>query len=92
MPWIGNVIEGARYVRNFVQNHTNALTIYKEYTHLSLLKVADTLFASSFIMLKRLREVKAALGAMVISNLWSYWRRTDQIASKKVEETILDDG
>ena len=67
VPWIGSVIEDARYIRNFVQNHTNALTIYKEHTHLSLLKIADTRFASSFIMLKRLREVKAALGAMVIS-------------------------
>ena len=43
-------------------------------------------------MLKRLREVKAALGAMVISDLWSFWRKTDQIASKKVKETVLDDG
>jgi hypothetical protein len=33
----------ARHIHNFVQNHTNALTIYKEYTHLSLLKIVDTL-------------------------------------------------
>ena len=77
VPWIGNVIEDACYIRNFVQNHTNALTIYKEHTHLPLLKIVDTWFASSFIMLKRLREVKAALGAMVISDFWSFWRRTN---------------
>lgn len=69
VTWIDNLIEDAHHIRNFVQNHTNALTIYKEYTHLSLLKIADTWFASSFIMLKRLKEVKAALGAMVISDL-----------------------
>lgn len=63
--WIGNIIEDARHIRNFVQNHTNALTIYKEYNNLSLLKIADTHFASSFIMLKRLREVKIALGDTV---------------------------
>ena len=62
VTWIGNIIEDARHIRNFVQNHTNALTIYKEYTHLSLLKIADTRFASSFIMLKRSREVKPLLG------------------------------
>jgi len=92
VTWIGNLLEDARHIRNFVQNHTNALTIYKEYTHLSLLKIADTRFASSFIMLKRLKEVKAALGAMVISDLWSFWRKTDQAASKKVKDTVLDDG
>ena len=78
-------------IHNFVQNRTNAFTIYKEDTHISLLKVASTRFASSFIMLKRLREVKVALGAMVISDLWSFWRKTDQLASKKVKETVLDD-
>ena len=77
---------------DFVQNHTNALTIYKEYNNLSLLKIADTRFASSFIMLKRLREVKNALGAMVISEFWSFWRKTDQVASKRVKDTVLDDA
>lgn len=56
-----------------------------------MLKVADTRFASSFIMLKRLREVKAALGAIVISKFWSFCRKTDQAASKKVEDSVLDD-
>ena len=76
---------------NILQNHTNALTIYKEYAHLSLLKVADTRFASSFIMPKSLREVKTALGSMVISEFWSFWRKMDQVASKKVKDRVLDD-
>ena len=56
-----------------------------------MLKIANTRFSSSFIMLKRLREVKTALGAMVISEFWSFWRKTDQAASKKVKDTVLDD-
>jgi len=77
VPWIGSIIEGARHIHNFVQNHTNAYTIYKEYTHLSLLKIADTQFASSFIMLKRLREVKTAFGAMLILEFWYFLRKID---------------
>ena len=42
-------------------------------------------------MLKRLREVKTALGSMVISEYWSFWRTTYQSASKKVKDTILYD-
>ena len=83
--WIGSIIEDARHIHNFVQNHTNSLTIYKEYTIISLLKIVDTQFASSFIMLKRLREVKTTLGAMVILEFWSFWRNTDQAASKTVK-------
>ena len=69
--WIGSIIEDAQHIHNFLQNHTNGLTIYKEYNNLSLLKIADTQFAFSFIMLKRLREVKTALGAMGISEFCS---------------------
>ena len=43
-------------------------------------------------MLKRLREVKTALGSMVISEFWAFWRRTDQAASQKVKDRVLDDG
>ena len=86
--WIGSIIEDARHTRNFVQNHTNALTIYKEYTNLSLLKIVDTRFASSFIMLKRLRDVKTALGTMVISEFWSFWRTPDQTTSKRVKDNV----
>jgi hypothetical protein len=92
VTWIRSLIEDACHIRNFVQNHTNALTIYKKYTQLSLLKVADTRFVSSFIMLKRLREVKAALWSMVISEFWSFWRKRDQASSKKIKDTVLDDG
>jgi hypothetical protein len=47
------------------------------------LKIADTQFASSFTMLKRLREVKTALVAMVILEFGSFWRKMDQISSKR---------
>eukprot|EP00253_Pinus_taeda_P020515 PITA_20515 len=43
-------------------------------------------------MLNMLREVKTTLGAMVISEFWSFWRKTDQVAFKRVKETVLDDA
>ena len=43
-------------------------------------------------MLKRLRKLKTALWTMVISQFWSFWRKTDHIASEKVKDTMLDDG
>ena len=78
VTWIGNLIDDAHHIHNFVQNHTNALTIYKEYTHLSWLKIADIEFGSSFIILKRLREIKIGPGSMGILEFWSFWRKTDQ--------------
>ena len=40
VTWIGTVIEDARHIRNFVQNHTNALTIYRD--HAASKRVKDT--------------------------------------------------
>ena len=45
-----------------------------------------------FIIQKRLREVKTALGAMVILEFWSFWRKKDQVASKRVKDTVLADA
>jgi hypothetical protein len=42
VTWMGSLIDDAHHIRNFVQNHTNALIIYKEYTHLSFLKIENT--------------------------------------------------
>jgi hypothetical protein len=43
-------------------------------------------------MLKRFREVKIAIRAMVISEFWSFWRRIDQTASNKVKDKMLYDN
>ena len=32
------------------------------------------------------------LGAMVFSDFCSFWRKVDQVVSKKVKDTVLDDG
>jgi hypothetical protein len=69
----------------------HALTSYTSFTQLSFLKIADTWFAFSFILLKRLREVKTALASMVISDFWSIWRKPTLNASKKMKHIVLDD-
>lgn len=91
VTWIGNLIDDAHHIHNFVQNHTNALTIYWEYTHLSLLKIVDTRFASSFIMFKRLREYKIANGAMVISE-FVFLEKDEANCFKKGQRHNVNDG
>jgi hypothetical protein len=86
---MGQVIHDVPNICNFVQNHTNALTIYNEYTNLSYLKITNTSFASSLVMPKRLREVKTTLWSMAISEFWSFWRKKDQTTFKKVKDIVL---
>jgi hypothetical protein len=49
--------------------------MYREYSKLEFLKVAETRYASNFIMLGRLVEVKSALMSMVVGVTWAEWRQ-----------------
>eukprot|EP01018_Ginkgo_biloba_P023328 Gb_37124 [translate_table: standard] len=44
------------------------------FSNFVFVKVAETRFASHFIMLRRLLEVKSSLCNMVISDVWDIWR------------------
>ncbi|XP_060674357.1 uncharacterized protein LOC125418979 [Ziziphus jujuba] len=61
-----------------------ALSIYNKYSKLSLLRIADTRFASSIVMSKCLKEVKTALENMVMDSEWKSYR--DANVESKVQE------
>ncbi|KAL7174722.1 hypothetical protein ACSBR2_033876 [Camellia fascicularis] len=61
-------------IRNFILNHSMALSIFNEYSVLRLLSVAKTRFASNIIMALRLREVKTSLEKMVMDANWKIHR------------------
>eukprot|EP00253_Pinus_taeda_P035917 PITA_35917 len=71
--WISNIIENAQHIRNFVQNHTNAFTIYKEYNNLSLLKIVDTRVKKS-----RLEQSRAETMVYVHTNLRLIYRQREE--------------
>jgi hypothetical protein len=72
--WIKEVIGQAREIIKFITNHHQSQAMYREYSKLELLKVAETRYASNFIMLCRLVEVKSALLSMVVGVTWAEWR------------------
>ena len=59
--WIKEVTGQAREIIKFITNHHFSQAIYREYSKLELLKVVETRYASNFVMLRRLVEVKPAL-------------------------------
>ncbi|XP_059658963.1 uncharacterized protein LOC132305321 [Cornus florida] len=64
--WIIDLVSSVQNIRNFIVNHGMVLLIFNTYSELGLLRVAETRFASSIIMAKRLKEVKDALEKMVM--------------------------
>ncbi|KAL7204374.1 hypothetical protein ACSBR2_017451 [Camellia fascicularis] len=59
--WVGEIVK-------YFINHSHPLTIFRSHSKLELLKVAKARFASHFIMLKRLIDVKEALATVVVLN------------------------
>ena len=71
VPWIKELTGQAREIVKFITNHHQSQAIFREYSRLELLKVVETRYASNFIMLRRLIEVKQPLVSMVVSQLWA---------------------
>eukprot|EP01018_Ginkgo_biloba_P014575 Gb_29918 [translate_table: standard] len=70
IEWIKKITNEAKEIEMFITNHHMAQAIHRQFASLELLKVAETRFASHFIMLRRLLEVKSSLCKMVISDVW----------------------
>ncbi|CAL5330067.1 unnamed protein product [Camellia sinensis] len=89
--WITDIAGDGLMIKNFISNHSMRLAMYNEFVSLKLLSVAETRFASTIVMLKRLKLIKRGLQAMVISDKWNCYREDDVGKAKFVKEKILDD-
>jgi hypothetical protein len=58
---------------------------------LELLKVVETRYASNFIMLRYLVEVKSALMSMVVGVTWAEWRQSDSERGSMVRRVLIDE-
>jgi hypothetical protein len=65
--------------------------MYQEYSKLELLKVVETKYASNFIMLPRLVEVKSALMSVVVDVTWVEWGQADSERGSMVRRVLIDE-
>jgi len=61
LDWVSSVIAEARTTLKFITNHHKSLALFRSLSKLELLKPGETRFATNFIMLQRMHEVKASL-------------------------------
>ncbi|XP_059650540.1 uncharacterized protein LOC132296346 [Cornus florida] len=95
--WIIDLVSSVQNIRNFIVNHGMVLSIFNNYSELGLLRVAETRFASSIIMAKRLKEVKDALEKMVMDPTWRRLLKGDgkstiKIKAREVKKCIVSDS
>ncbi len=73
LDWVSSVIAEARTTLKFITNHHKSLALFRSLSKLELLKPGETRFATNFIMLQRMHEVKASLQQLVVSDAWGEW-------------------
>jgi hypothetical protein len=61
LPWATEVVAEAKAVVKFITNHHRSQALFRGKSTLDLLKPGDTCFATNFIMLDRMLEVREAL-------------------------------
>lgn len=73
LEWAKELIKEARELVKFVNNHHKSVAIFRDHSDLELLRPGDTRFATAFMMLERLQEVRQALESMVVDPKWRTW-------------------
>ena len=89
--WIVKVADEASFIRVFIMNHSMRLAIFNEFSPLKLLSIAETRFASTIVMLRRLKLIRKHLQSMVISEQWMSYREDDVGKAQTVRDYILND-
>ncbi|GJX36114.1 putative ribonuclease H-like domain-containing protein [Tanacetum coccineum] len=87
--WLEDVYNRGKMVVKFFLNHSQALAIFRDNSKLELLKVAQTRFASHYILLKRLKDCREALATTVVLNSWREWAKQGDENTKKTGELVV---
>lgn len=85
------MVDNVSFIKTFIMTHSMALAIFNEFSTLKLLSIGETRFASTVVMLKRIKLLKTALQRMVISDQWSTYREDNQQRAAHVKELLLND-
>ena len=91
IEWVSSLVLAARDVQMFICNHHTSLAMYRTHSRKEFLKPTDTRYASYYLLLDRMLEVKPALQAMVVTPDWNRWTGSKTNEGKKVRLQILDD-
>jgi hypothetical protein len=91
LPWVVEVVAEAKTVVKFITNHHRSQAMFREKFALDLLKPGDTRFATNFIMLNRMLEVKEALQELVVGREWREWNGESNHSDDgdKVKDCVL---
>ncbi|XP_056698734.1 uncharacterized protein [Spinacia oleracea] len=94
--WLKNLCTDVKQIQKFVTTHDMVKIIFTKHTKLQLLSVAETRFASHYVVAERMKEVKEGLEKMVMDSdfrvLFKTTKNSIHIKAREFKENILNDS
>jgi hypothetical protein len=94
LPWVAKVVAEAKAVVKFITNHHWSQALFRGKSTLDLLKPGDTRFATNFIMMDCMLEVREVLQELVVGWEWREWNRKSNHSDDgdEVRDYVLRSG
>jgi len=94
LSWAAKVVAEAKAVVKFITNHHQNQALFRKKFVLDLLKPGDMHFATNFIMLDRMLEVREALQKLVVGREWREWNEKPNHSNDgdEVRDYVLRNG
>ncbi|XP_057804187.1 uncharacterized protein LOC131019614 [Salvia miltiorrhiza] len=91
LPQHKNALMKARKVSNFIYNHGLVLAMMRKHTDRELIRPATTRFATTFLALESMMELRQPLQAMFTSADWERTTWAKKNDGKEIKKIILSD-
>jgi len=89
LDWIKPTILCAKGIQQYILNNHALHTITTRHSELESLKTYENKFASNFILVRRIVDLKKALQQMIVSDDWDQWKVLSSEDSSSLEAAIL---
>src|ERR1043165_5721355 len=89
IPKVKKVIQKAISLSGFIYNHSLVLNLMREKTESELVRAGVTRFATTFLNLHRLHELKAKLRSMFLYEEWSNLKVSKEEKGRKAQAIVI---
>ncbi|XP_019179561.1 PREDICTED: uncharacterized protein LOC109174772 [Ipomoea nil] len=86
LPQDKNALIKAKKVSNYIHNHSWVLSLMRQFTNRELIRPAATRFATAYLTLQSIYQVRQPLEAMFTSEKWTNSNYTTKLMGRKLEE------
>uniref|UniRef100_A0A8R7UST4 DUF659 domain-containing protein n=1 Tax=Triticum urartu TaxID=4572 RepID=A0A8R7UST4_TRIUA len=93
--WMVDTYQTGKAIVKFFRNHQHFRDLFRRNSKLDLLKVSKTRFASHYIVLKRLMDVREALTTTIVTSKWKELVKACDVqttaAANAIAQNIIDE-